>query len=112
MLDLELEDMVVRLVCPQTGQSSWRSLDSSAWVHRVSRLACEDLPLPPVIGSSRSALLRRLEPLAYQERESATDIRSKISGDQIVRTPAAANVDLGSGGAYPITIGIERVQKT
>jgi hypothetical protein len=57
-------------------------------------------------------VLRRLEPLAYQERESATDIRSKISGDQIVRTPAAANVDLGSGGAYPITIGIERVQKT
>jgi hypothetical protein len=75
-------------------------------------LACEDLPLPPVIGSSRSALLRCLEPLAFQERESATDIRSKISGDQIVRTPAAANVDLGSGGAYPITIGIERVQKT
>jgi len=38
--------------------------------------------------------------------------RSKVSGDQIVRTPAAANVDLGSGGAYRITVGIERVQKT
>jgi hypothetical protein len=74
-------------------------------------LACEDLPLPPVIGSSRSALLRRLEPLAYQERESATDIRSKISGDQIVRTPAAADIDLRSRGAYHITIAIERVQK-
>jgi len=36
---------------------------------------------------------------------------SKISGDQIVRAPASANVDLGSGGAYPITVGIERVQK-
>lgn len=45
-------------------------------------------------------------------RGEATDIRSKISGDQIVRTPAAANVDLGSGGANPITVGIERLQKT
>jgi len=36
----------------------------------------------------------------------------KIGGDQIVRTPASANVDLGSGGAYPITVGIERLQKT
>jgi len=36
---------------------------------------------------------------------------SKISGDQIVRAPASANVDPGSGGAYPITVGIERVQK-
>jgi hypothetical protein len=37
---------------------------------------------------------------------------SKISGDQIVRTPASAHVDLGSGGAYPITVGIEHAQKT
>jgi hypothetical protein len=36
---------------------------------------------------------------------------SKIFGDQIVRPPASANVDPGSGGAYPITVGIERVQK-
>jgi hypothetical protein len=35
----------------------------------------------------------------------------KISGNQIVRTPASANIDLGSGGTYQITIGIERVQK-
>lgn len=39
-------------------------------------------------------------------------ISSKISGDQIVRPPASANVDPGSGGAYPITVGIERFQKT
>jgi hypothetical protein len=36
----------------------------------------------------------------------------KISGDQILRPPASAHVDLGGGGAYPITVGIERVQKT
>jgi hypothetical protein len=57
-------------------------------------------------------LLRRFEPFANQERGSAKDIRSKISGDQIVRTPAAANVHLGSGGTYQITVGIERVQET
>ena len=37
---------------------------------------------------------------------------SKIGGDQVVRTPASANVDPGSGGTYQITVGIERVQKT
>jgi hypothetical protein len=37
---------------------------------------------------------------------------SKISGNQIVRTPASANIDPGRGGTYPITVGIERVQKT
>jgi hypothetical protein len=35
----------------------------------------------------------------------------KVSGDQIIRTPAAANVNLGSDGAYQITVGVERVQK-
>jgi hypothetical protein len=50
--------------------------------------------------------------LADQDRGSATGIRLKISGYQIVRTPASADVDPGSGGAYPITVGIERVQKT
>jgi hypothetical protein len=37
---------------------------------------------------------------------------SKIGGDQVVRTPASANVDPGSGGTYQTTVGIERVQKT
>ena len=36
---------------------------------------------------------------------------SEISGDQIVRTSASAYVDLGSGGAYPITVEIECIQK-
>ena len=36
---------------------------------------------------------------------------SKISGDQVVRTSASANVNPGSGGTYQITVGIERVQK-
>jgi hypothetical protein len=39
-------------------------------------------------------------------------IVSKISGDQIIRTPAAADVHPGSCGAYQIAIGIERVQET
>jgi hypothetical protein len=37
---------------------------------------------------------------------------SKISGDQIIRTPAAADVHASSGGAYQITVGVERVQET
>jgi hypothetical protein len=37
---------------------------------------------------------------------------SKISGDQIIRTPAAADVYASSGGAYQITVGVERVQET
>jgi hypothetical protein len=35
----------------------------------------------------------------------------KISGDQIVGAPAAANVQLGGGGTYHITIGIKRAQE-
>jgi hypothetical protein len=37
---------------------------------------------------------------------------SKIIGVQVVRTPASANIDLGSRGAYQVAVGIERVQKT
>jgi hypothetical protein len=37
---------------------------------------------------------------------------SKIGGDQVVRTPASANINLRSRGAYQVTVGIERVQKT
>jgi len=37
---------------------------------------------------------------------------SKIGGDQIIGTPASANVHPGSRGTYQITVGIERVQKT
>lgn len=54
----------------------------------------------------------RFESHARLAPGSPAGIRSKISGDQIVRTPASADVHSGSGGAYPITIGIERVQKT
>jgi hypothetical protein len=38
-------------------------------------------------------------------------IRSKIRGDQIIRTSASANIDPGGGGTYQITIGVERFQK-
>jgi len=34
-----------------------------------------------------------------------------MSGNQIVRTPAAANIDPGCGGTYQITVAIERTQK-
>jgi hypothetical protein len=37
---------------------------------------------------------------------------SKIGGDQIIRTPTPADVHPGSGGAYQITVGIERFQET
>jgi hypothetical protein len=49
------------------------------------------------------------------ESSASTNTRvfvSKIRGDQIVRTPAAADVHPGSGGTYRITIGIECVQET
>jgi hypothetical protein len=38
-------------------------------------------------------------------------IGSKISGNQIVRTSAAANIDLGGCGTDQITVAIERIQK-
>jgi hypothetical protein len=49
-----------------------------------------------------------------RQRASATSgvIVSKIGGDQIIRTPAAADVHPSSGGAYQITVGVERVQET
>jgi hypothetical protein len=37
---------------------------------------------------------------------------SEICGDQIVRAPAATDVNLRSRGAYHITVAIERVQET
>ena len=37
---------------------------------------------------------------------------SEIMGDQVVRTPASANINLGGSSAYPVTVGIERVQET
>lgn len=37
---------------------------------------------------------------------------SEIAGDQVVRTPASANVEPGSDGTYQITVGVERVEKT
>jgi hypothetical protein len=62
--------------------------------------------LPPghASASERSCAGRagRLDPLGAFR---------KISGDQIIGAPAAAEVHLGSGGTYHITIGIERVQE-
>jgi len=37
---------------------------------------------------------------------------SKISGNQIIRTSTSANIELGCGGTYQITVKIECVQKT
>ncbi len=36
---------------------------------------------------------------------------SEIMGDQVVRTPASANINLGRSSACPVTVGIERVQE-
>ncbi|SRR6266480_7976046 len=65
------------------------------------------LSLVPGLGSA----IRRTS-LADQAKVRRAGIFSKISGNQIIRTPASANVDLGSGGAYQISVGIERAQKT
>jgi Protein of unknown function (DUF1194) len=43
---------------------------------------------------------------------TAVGFGSKIGGDQVVGTPASANVDPGSGGTYQVTVGIERAEKT
>jgi hypothetical protein len=44
--------------------------------------------------------------------ESAGKQFSKVSGNQIVGTFAAANIHLGSSGTYQITVGVEGAQKT
>jgi len=54
--------------------------------------------------------------LSFVERLGRLDANhrvfvSKIIGDQVVRTPASANINPGSRGAYHVTVGIERVQK-
>ena len=36
---------------------------------------------------------------------------SEISGNQIVRASASADIDLGCSSTYQITVGVERVQK-
>jgi len=35
----------------------------------------------------------------------------KMSGTQIIRAPAAADIDPRRGGTYQVTVGIERIQK-
>src|ERR1700692_140473 len=55
---------------------------------------------------------------ARDSRTQANDVStqphaivSKISFNQIIRTSASANIYLGCGGTYQITVGIECVQK-
>jgi len=57
-------------------------------------------------GNALSFFCRKTSPFRHQ----LPGFRSKIIGVQVVRTPASANVDLGSRGAYPVAVGIERVQ--
>jgi hypothetical protein len=35
---------------------------------------------------------------------------SEISGNEVIRAPASANIDPGRGGTYQITVEIKRVQ--
>jgi hypothetical protein len=57
-------------------------------------------------------LVQRFASSAPTRKRYQQVIVSKISGDQIIRTPAAADVHPGSGGAYQITVGVEGVQET
>jgi hypothetical protein len=43
--------------------------------------------------------------------QSESGVVLKIRSDQIVRTSAAADIELGGGGTDQVAIGIERVQK-
>jgi hypothetical protein len=42
---------------------------------------------------------------------SAAAIAQKFCGNQIIRTSASADIELGCGGTYQITVGTECVQK-
>ena len=55
--------------------------------------------------------LERQPYIEHPFRQQRPGSRSKIMGDQVVRTPASANIHLGGGGAYQVAVGIERVQK-
>jgi hypothetical protein len=47
-----------------------------------------------------------------RHRIEPTAIASKIGGDQIVRTSAAANIDLGGSRAYQIAVCVKGSEKT
>ena len=50
--------------------------------------------------------------LANQAKLARAEIVSEICRNQIVRSPAAADVRLGGSGAYQVTVGVKRAQKT
>ena len=50
--------------------------------------------------------------LTIRAKQFASNLFSKISGNQIVGTFAAANIHLGSSGTYQIAVGVEGIQKT
>jgi hypothetical protein len=63
----------------------------------------------PLVVTSRPARPRRIRK-PYDNR-IARDETSKIGRDQIIRTPASANIEPGCGCADQITVGIKRFQK-
>jgi hypothetical protein len=64
--------------------------------------------------SSNAAVIIEIKRQCHEKSDFGHSGRSgsKISGNQIIRTPASANIDFGSGGTYQIAVEIERVQKT
>ena len=85
---------------------------------KVTRKAAEESAAFLVTQFQMAQTIRGRElALSFAERPRRSGnnhriFRFKNSGDQVVRTPAAANVNPGSRGAYQVTVGIERVQET
>ena len=85
-----------------------------------SSLSSDELPCSRVCSAHRSLCGMKRGGVSFhlERRRSYVDhpcrlraFVSKIICDQVIRTPASANIHLGSSGAYQVTVGIERVQK-
>jgi hypothetical protein len=82
------------------------SLDSS-----LTQRWCPAATMSRVIRSSRPAFAPSFAEQLRRSGNHQQAFVSKISGDQVVRTSASANVNPSSGGTYQISVGVERVQK-
>ena len=105
-----------RLHVPQRVEDRRREeLHSRHGVPEVSPASESAGPLLPlkdvqvVTGTGPSS--DRKNPADSSISEGQPPISLEMSGNQIVRTSASADVDLRRGGAYQITVAIERTQK-
>ena len=76
---------------------------------RVSGVVLPLKDVQVVTGTGPSS--DRKNPADSSISEGQPPISLEMSGNQIVRTSASADVDLRCGGAYQITVAIERTQK-